>query len=943
MSSVLGPKGQPLLQPGLDLHAPAGRRSAEVSGGQTGYLLAPDKDLAGPLYKFPIRSRLSDSVGGSANNGPVQLHGPDNPPAAASRVAARAASEPIPTVREMKANVALGGRAKSNSFLGLWSRSTPYKAVLTQVGLYHQALANMQRPPQAPDTHATRLADLKRQLGELRQSVSNYVDSNNTRLSRKEAMGGLLKRIDTEAATIDALIAELDPAPQASHEPGNVEAASDHSQLRPGEGNWPDGLTLQRGLDYARAGFSLRDMAWAHSLGIGPKTFASAIENKLPDEAIELIAKYPKSGDPKTVRNMLDQGFTLEHMKIVGALGLQLVELPHFPFAGDPIEFESVKAKLKRAEQLVSSLGGSAAQDQAFLYLERCRKLAIPDDFAFRCGELRLKWFETEALHKAKCPLDQIEEGVRLGLEGVSIAFASTEGLDPAQVGSLVGLGLSFDEIRAALRPPPDANALSSWQTRHPALNQGMQVLLAKGGVRADALTQNDILGLVALKASAGQIASVAANVPSEGELAPYLRIGAPPPLTRAEAMLLKASGVTVDAAARYRRHAEEADGRRLFVIPVKGPTTQTSVQSAQQVGNPSPLGKGNFNQVYTVRYQGAGEAQPTERIFKPVQAARSHQGASHVLGINQWLPRYEMRNIACSRIDSALGFGVVPRTEIGVVRQSRNRHEIGILMEKINGATGRFDVTRRVNVTNTDLGRKFAEMLKTRGPKAGKKHIKDYCRRHGNAKVEIQGGQFFLTRGKAAADVLPDDVQYQRQLVSLQLLDALVGQGDRHDRNWMRVASPDGKTARIVGIDNDQCLGARSDDIRDLRQGSPIDPDGALRGVGLPPVVDREQYEALVSMTPKRLRAITQELISRPEQDALLNRLRQIQNHLSDLRNRGKVIEPDRWGGDTLKTLCEKIESEDSGEWVPQSYLGRVVPRLDDGGLLRFPPKLEV
>jgi len=929
MSSVLGPGGKPLPVP-LGAPAAPGQRATDAmpASGRPGStqldrheagLLPADLAAARLSSKLPQLGRLSQVLQGLPKSDAVEPRAPGGAPAALARRAAHAASQPLPTAQQMRAHAQLGGREKGNLFFGAWKRSTPYKNVLAQVNAYHKTLARIQAQPPQSDALGTHLRELNEQLHRLRQSVQSYVDSPNQRLTRKPAMQALLTRIDAETRALAGLQAGAQP-----------------------DGLLPNGLSFDKALKLARAGVQPHDFIWADGLGLAPATVGRALQFGLADDAIELLVQFPSHATPEMVRDWFSDGFSLEHMRFFCELGLSADVTRGVTAFQNPDTFAERKADLEEAKQMLAQRIDSAGKINllsAFEFLTECYRRKIPNAFSMHCGAQGMGLNDTLQLHRAQVPPERVAEGVTAGLSGPQIAFAHANGFDFAQVLGLIRIGLSFEDIRQALNPPPDPKALAAWSAAHPQISPSMAALLAKSGPPLGALTNEDLVGLVALGASVSQIAAIGNRPPSDADLRPYLQTRSRPPITRAEAMLLKAAELPVDAAALYRKHADEVDGQRDLAITVTGPTTQSSVRTQDQIGAPVPLGRGALNQVYTVRYQPQGAQQATEKVFKPIQPTRTG-GASQVLGIDSGLPRYEMRNVACSRIDALLGFGVIPKTEIGVVRQANNRYQIGILMERVGGMTGYAEIKQRVDVTDTDLGGEFAIEIRKPG---GRKVIDDYCRRHGNAKVAIEGGRFYLTQGNVSAEVLPQDIEYQRQLVSLQLFDALAGQGDRHNQNWMRIADRQGNTVRIVGIDNDQSLGRRPDDPDDLRKSSDNDPFGALRGIGLPPVVDRQHYDAIMSLSPTQLRGATAGLITAEEQSAMVRRLRTIQGHLLRLESNNRVVNPADWGQQTLNWLASPLPAGHEFEGKEQSYLGRIVPKQKNGRLLKFPPELIV
>ena len=941
MSSVLGPGGRP-VQTGGDL--PAHRRplSVDARGGKATHA-DPDNTLVQPgAVLQPLAGRrlsaeqpgtqLDSLLSDAQPKVPVQIAGPGAPPASLGRIAAIAAGTPLPTREAMRADPLLGGREKSNLFLGLWARSTPYKQILTEVDAYH-ALTG----PGAADAAGARgveahLEQIEEQLMRLRQSVDAYVQSDTSRLSRKPAMRTMLGNIDSELQRVRDLRAALAG--------GGGEAAQAH---------WPEGLSVERGLALLRAGLPLSDLQWAHDQSIPAEILSQSLQLGLPRDAIEVIAQYPARAIPAEVHAELTQGRPLEQIAAGLELGYRATQLNEFLPLGSAdrlARFVTLRDQARDLVQAARAQGRVCTADTALEHITELYDLRVSDPLIKLTFALRLDPEDAVVLQRAAVPDDAITMGAQAGLKGPAIAFAHREGLDFSQVAQLLNLGLTHAEVLAALRPPADPALVAAWQLpqgSEPGLGWPLSVLLAKAGVPTDRLALREVRDLLALRASPEQIAAIAARNNSDTTLRPYLRLAGRPPVTRAEAMLLGSTGLTPEAAARYRRHAAKgSNGERLPMIPVRGPTVQRRLTPSDQSGAPAKLGNGAFNTVYSVPFRDPQSGRITERVFKPIQRPDSSHtpGASRALGIDRSLPRFELRNVVCSRIDRALGFGVIAETNIGVVTMPNGRPEIGVLMERVGGMTGRANVVKPIDVTDTELGRECKVAMQRPD---GRQKIAQWCRRHGDAKIEIRDNRVWLVGGSVAPEVLPQDREYQRQLVSLQLVDALVGQGDRHDKNWMRVAdATTGQTVRIVGIDNDQSLGRWPHDPELLRQGSDIDPVGALRGVGLPPVVDRSQFDAIMALTDRQLASLAGGLISKSEFEAMSERLLVIRAHLLDLHGKGAVIDPSQWGAGTLSLLAAPAPDEGNGSG-PSSYLGRIYGKQARGELMELPPELVV
>lgn len=182
---------------------------------------------------------------------------------------------------------------------------------------------------------------------------------------------------------------------------------------------------------------------------------------------------------------------------------------------------------------------------------------------------------------------------------------------------------------------------------------------------------------------------------------------------------------------------------------------------------------------------------------------------------------------------------------------------------------------------------------------------------------------------GWKADQALFKDPEVRRELTRLQLLDALVGQGDRHANNYfIHKDSTTGKVT-VTGIDNDQCFGKDLTDPNGIARGDE-DHNWGFRGVTLPPVVDRATAEALLELTPDDLDTLLGDKLLPEEVDATKERLKGIQAHLDQLELDGKVLEnTEDWGSDPVSQLLD----------TTNSYAGRdgyVAPQLPDQDLLQ-------
>ena len=175
-------------------------------------------------------------------------------------------------------------------------------------------------------------------------------------------------------------------------------------------------------------------------------------------------------------------------------------------------------------------------------------------------------------------------------------------------------------------------------------------------------------------------------------------------------------------------------------------------------------LGKGSFNTVFKATANTIDG--PTAVAFKPLDPLDElgddgFGWSAAEIGISQKNPQFAQRNLVTHAVAKELGFDVVAKTEIGIADGRP-----GIVME-------------------------------------------------------------LAPKDRQGSKLKPEDLndpEVRRELTKLQLLDAILGQGDRHRGNYFVVRHP---KVRVVAIDNDQCCGSRISDPNDMAYSN----DAAHRG----------------------------------------------------------------------------------------------------------------
>lgn len=267
---------------------------------------------------------------------------------------------------------------------------------------------------------------------------------------------------------------------------------------------------------------------------------------------------------------------------------------------------------------------------------------------------------------------------------------------------------------------------------------------------------------------------------------------------------------------------------------------TLPAFTNAHVLEKPKKLGSGAFNTVFSVKLKNP-DGTAFDGVFKPLGTTENGWVAA-ATGIPRHDPQIAMRNIATVGVANKLGFDVVPSTRMAVIDTGRG-------------------------VVDPDLG---LVMERARGKPA----------------AEVDAST--LARGVVAAEI-----------TKLQLLDHITGQGDRHANNYFIDFKPEPHphgTAKVMGIDNDQCFGKNLTDPAGIQQMPDDRMRHGFRGTGLPPVVDTEMARAINSLTSRDIRAMLGNKLSEPEIQAAIARHEGVKDHIAKLRTEGNIIHPGDW-----------------------------------------------
>lgn len=317
-------------------------------------------------------------------------------------------------------------------------------------------------------------------------------------------------------------------------------------------------------------------------------------------------------------------------------------------------------------------------------------------------------------------------------------------------------------------------------------------------------------------------------------------------------------------------------------------PVDQLELRANQQsLVSQQHLGQGAINAVTLCEYADK-DGTPMKLVFKPEVSARHGLAKLSAVGCGYHEgTRIMQLNVATTLTADQIGVGdVVARSKIGTLDG-----RIGLFME---AAPGKEAVKWKENFEA------FAHTLK-------------------------KNNVFETARG-----------QLMRSLSNLEWADALSGQVDRHNSNYLVDINPQTGSVKVTGIDNDLSFGTKkvgittflTDGIEpDLAQqmgitqgqtqidGSNLPKEGimALRNafginqISKPTHIDRETFEKLISINPHDYRQSLSQCLEPNAVDAAVLRLIDAQNHARTLEIQGAIVEGNDWKSDELfKSVLE-------------------------------------
>ncbi len=245
-----------------------------------------------------------------------------------------------------------------------------------------------------------------------------------------------------------------------------------------------------------------------------------------------------------------------------------------------------------------------------------------------------------------------------------------------------------------------------------------------------------------------------------------------------------------------------------------------------------------------------------------------------------------DKRNVASSIVAKLLGFDrIIAKSEFSKHITESQGTRFGILMEEAKGINGEDLLTQTMQVRQDlapEVMQNFRKMMKDQGSLGA----------------------------------------IQRDLTTLQVLDNICGQLDRHINNF-KIEVIDGKYVGMKGIDNDLAFGKESKIPTEAIDKTHVARIQNQAGEPTLPYVSRELATNIIVLAQQAdvLDLALAGLISQNEIEALKTRLRTVAVLMQKMKESGKAIEDDAW---TPEVMAESERQSAEEKFGNRSYFAR-------------------
>ncbi|MCL2780369.1 MAG: DUF4157 domain-containing protein [Actinomycetia bacterium] len=258
----------------------------------------------------------------------------------------------------------------------------------------------------------------------------------------------------------------------------------------------------------------------------------------------------------------------------------------------------------------------------------------------------------------------------------------------------------------------------------------------------------------------------------------------------------------------------------------------------------------GQVNQLHQADYTLPGGQQMRGLFKRDLGQAPNQTPGEQEVGIPNLDPGYAARAKALRKLDELFNAGVTARVFSAVrTDPTTGKTRLGTVIEQVQGVQGGSVNWARDQQHGEQLGQE------------GKQHV-----------------------------ISLDDPVLQRGLNKLQLLDAICGQLDRHQNNFMVQQDEHGTVTGVTGIDLDMAFGRqmRSPHKQNTPGVAPGQggPHSAFNYRGLPPEIDAVMGERILQVTPDDVRAALTGLLPDAEVEATVARFAEVRRVVQEVKD---------------------------------------------------------
>lgn len=328
-----------------------------------------------------------------------------------------------------------------------------------------------------------------------------------------------------------------------------------------------------------------------------------------------------------------------------------------------------------------------------------------------------------------------------------------------------------------------------------------------------------------------------------------------------------------------------------------------------RHMGTLEPLGNGKVNVVEKVTYAeksgevrvGVFKAEPSQ-LGKKIYYREKFFGTAAKSGVPVGADGFSPeRSVASARVDRLIfgNEGICVGTDFAEIGGRE-----GILMEMASGSSPKVELLekRALQVSSeqsADPSKQKEQTIVTlyaqlKSQNKGKdlegvkleEFLTKSCQTLGARKLELRDGVLVRTDVEIGS-LSPKNPKTAEDLLKLQVFDWIIGQTDRHPKNYHIDES-----GRVKAIDNDCTFGVMAVPKGvDVRKQKGVLPNNLSLMLNMPPVLTKAIADQVIKINEDELRSTIENLMSPAEVEAAVERMRMLQEHVKNL-GKCKIVE---------------------------------------------------